>query len=159
MWPKSAVDLEQNTIKVSPGKTQNYGKPVLREVAADIAVQAGRGGQVEHPGASGDTVIEQAQQVVPGAVGLGTVDAGKIDLADETTTNKQKRAHLVYVRYGYSSCGRVRGLLTACCICWRGEVRIRLSRRSLAGDLLEDLCSKPSVMCDGRRQLSKAATA
>lgn len=32
MWPKSAVDLELNTIKVSPGKTQNYGKPVHLEI-------------------------------------------------------------------------------------------------------------------------------
>lgn len=51
----------------------------------------------------------------------------------ETTTNKQKRAHLLYVRYGYSSCDRVRGLLTAYCICWRGEVRETVAGRRLAG--------------------------
>ncbi|WP_282382064.1 MULTISPECIES: tyrosine-type recombinase/integrase [unclassified Pseudomonas] len=39
MWPKSAVDLEQNTIKVSPGKTQNYGKPVHLEIAMGPALR------------------------------------------------------------------------------------------------------------------------
>ncbi|WP_214510516.1 tyrosine-type recombinase/integrase [Pseudomonas brassicacearum] len=39
MWPKSAVDLEQNTIKVSPGKTQNYGKPVHLEIAMGQALR------------------------------------------------------------------------------------------------------------------------
>ncbi|WP_332847593.1 tyrosine-type recombinase/integrase [Pseudomonas lactucae] len=39
MWPKSAVDLEQNTIKVSPGKTQNYGKPVHLEIVMGQALR------------------------------------------------------------------------------------------------------------------------
>ncbi|AQT08872.1 MULTISPECIES: tyrosine-type recombinase/integrase [Pseudomonas] len=39
MWPKSAVDLEQNIIKVSPGKTQNYGKPVHLEIAMGPALR------------------------------------------------------------------------------------------------------------------------
>ena len=39
MWPKSAVDLEQNTIKVSPGKTQNYGKPVHLEIVMGAALR------------------------------------------------------------------------------------------------------------------------
>ncbi|WP_434703139.1 tyrosine-type recombinase/integrase [Pseudomonas sp. Z1-12] len=39
MWPKSDVDLEQNTIKVSPGKTQNYGKPVHLEIAMGQALR------------------------------------------------------------------------------------------------------------------------
>ncbi|RJG10975.1 recombinase XerD [Pseudomonas cavernicola] len=38
-WPKSAVDLEQNTIKVSPGKTQNYGKPVHLEIVMGQALR------------------------------------------------------------------------------------------------------------------------
>jgi hypothetical protein len=32
VWPKSSVDLEQNTIKVSPGKTYPHGKPVHLEI-------------------------------------------------------------------------------------------------------------------------------
>lgn len=39
MWPKSAVDLEQNTIRVSPGKTQNYGKPVHLEILMGEALR------------------------------------------------------------------------------------------------------------------------
>jgi integrase len=39
MWPKSAVDLEQNTIRVSPGKTQNYGKPVHLEIVMGQALR------------------------------------------------------------------------------------------------------------------------
>ncbi|MNV03103.1 Phage integrase family protein [compost metagenome] len=39
VWPKSAVDLEQNTIKVSPGKTQNYGKPVHLEIVMGQALR------------------------------------------------------------------------------------------------------------------------
>lgn len=39
MWPKTAVDLEQNTIKVSPGKTQNYGKPVHLEIVMGQALR------------------------------------------------------------------------------------------------------------------------
>jgi integrase len=39
MWSKSAVDLEQNTIKVSPGKTQNYGKPVHLEIVMGHALR------------------------------------------------------------------------------------------------------------------------
>lgn len=46
MWPKSAVDLEQNTIKVSPGKTQNYGKPVHLKIA--MGPGAARGGRGVH---------------------------------------------------------------------------------------------------------------
>lgn len=39
MWPKSAVDLEQNTIKMSPRKTQNYGKPVHLEIVMGQALR------------------------------------------------------------------------------------------------------------------------
>jgi integrase len=39
VWPKSAVDLEQNTIKVSPGKTQNYEKPVHLEIVMGQALR------------------------------------------------------------------------------------------------------------------------
>lgn len=39
VWPKSAVDLEQNTIKVSPGKTQNYDKPVHLEIVMGQALR------------------------------------------------------------------------------------------------------------------------
>lgn len=39
IWPKSAVDLEQSTIKVSPGKTQNYGKPVHLEIVMGQALR------------------------------------------------------------------------------------------------------------------------
>jgi len=38
-WPKSAVDLDQSTIKVSPGKTQNYGKPVHLEIVMGQALR------------------------------------------------------------------------------------------------------------------------
>lgn len=31
-WPKTAVDLERNTLKVSPGRTQNYGTPIHLEI-------------------------------------------------------------------------------------------------------------------------------
>lgn len=33
------LDLEQNTIKVSPGKTQNYGKPVHLEIVMGQALR------------------------------------------------------------------------------------------------------------------------
>ncbi|WP_256664904.1 tyrosine-type recombinase/integrase [Pseudomonas sp. 8AS] len=37
-WEKSSVDLEANTIKVSPGKTQSYDKPVHLEIAMGSAL-------------------------------------------------------------------------------------------------------------------------
>ena len=39
MWSTSAVDLEQNTIKVFPVKTQNYDKPVYLEIVMGRALQ------------------------------------------------------------------------------------------------------------------------
>jgi hypothetical protein len=39
VWPKSAIDLEQNTIKVSPGERQNYGKPVHLEIIMGQALR------------------------------------------------------------------------------------------------------------------------
>ena len=38
-WPKTAVDIEQNTIKVSPGKTQNYGTPIHLEIVMGQALR------------------------------------------------------------------------------------------------------------------------
>jgi integrase len=39
-WAKSSVDLEQNTIKVSPGKTQNYGTPIHLEIVMGDELRA-----------------------------------------------------------------------------------------------------------------------
>lgn len=39
-WPKSAVDIEKNTLKVSPGKTQNYDTPIHLEVLMGSALRA-----------------------------------------------------------------------------------------------------------------------
>ena len=39
-WSKSAVDLEQNTIRVSPGKTQNYDSPVHLEIVMGDALRS-----------------------------------------------------------------------------------------------------------------------
>lgn len=39
-WAKSAVDLEQDTIKVSPGKTKNYGSPIHLEIVMGEALRA-----------------------------------------------------------------------------------------------------------------------
>jgi integrase len=39
-WAKSSVDLEQNTIKVSPGKTQNYGTPIHLEIVMGEELRA-----------------------------------------------------------------------------------------------------------------------
>lgn len=39
-WPKSAVDIEKNTLKVSPGKTQNYDSPIHLEVVMGSALRA-----------------------------------------------------------------------------------------------------------------------
>lgn len=38
-WAKSAVDLEQNTIRVSPGKTQNYENPIHLEIVMGEALR------------------------------------------------------------------------------------------------------------------------
>lgn len=39
-WPKSAVDIEKNALKVSPGKTQNYDTPIHLEVVMGSALRA-----------------------------------------------------------------------------------------------------------------------
>ncbi|MDI6527408.1 tyrosine-type recombinase/integrase [Pseudomonas otitidis] len=39
-WEKAAVDLERNTIRVSPGKTQNYGNPIHLEIVMGEALRA-----------------------------------------------------------------------------------------------------------------------
>lgn len=39
-WPKSAADIEKNTLKVSPGKTQNYDSPIHLEVVMGSALRA-----------------------------------------------------------------------------------------------------------------------
>jgi integrase len=39
-WEKAAVDLEANTIKVSPGKTQNYDNPIHLEIVMGGALRA-----------------------------------------------------------------------------------------------------------------------
>ena len=38
-WPKSAVDLEKNTIRISPGKTRNYDKPIHLELVMGKALR------------------------------------------------------------------------------------------------------------------------
>jgi len=38
-WPKSAVDLERNVIRISTGKTQNYEKPVHLEIVMGQALR------------------------------------------------------------------------------------------------------------------------
>lgn len=38
-WPKSAADTEKNTLKVSPGKTQNYDSPIHLEVVMGSALR------------------------------------------------------------------------------------------------------------------------
>lgn len=38
-WPKTAVDLERNTLKVSPGRTQNYGTPIHLEIVMGQALR------------------------------------------------------------------------------------------------------------------------
>jgi integrase len=38
-WAKNAVDLEQNTIRVSPGKTQNYDNPIHLEIVMGEALR------------------------------------------------------------------------------------------------------------------------
>lgn len=38
-WAKSSVDLEQNTIRVSPGKTQNYDTPIHLEIVMGEALR------------------------------------------------------------------------------------------------------------------------
>lgn len=39
-WEQAAVDLEANTIKVSPGKTQNYDNPIHLEIVMGSALRA-----------------------------------------------------------------------------------------------------------------------
>lgn len=39
-WEKAAVDLERNTIKVSPGKTQNYDTPIHLEIVMGEALRS-----------------------------------------------------------------------------------------------------------------------
>ncbi|MNE11833.1 Phage integrase family protein [compost metagenome] len=39
-WEKAAVDLEKNTIRVSPGKTQNYDNPIHLEIVMGEALRA-----------------------------------------------------------------------------------------------------------------------
>jgi integrase len=39
-WTKASVDLEQNTIRVSPGKTQNYDTPINLEIVMGEALRA-----------------------------------------------------------------------------------------------------------------------
>jgi enterobacteria phage integrase len=38
-WRKDSVDLEQNTIRVSPGKTQNYANPIRLEIVMGSALR------------------------------------------------------------------------------------------------------------------------
>ncbi|AXP04311.1 recombinase XerD [Pseudomonas fluorescens] len=38
-WPRSAVDIERNTIKISPGKTQGYDTPVHLEIVMGEALR------------------------------------------------------------------------------------------------------------------------
>jgi len=38
-WPRSAVDVEKNTIKISPGKTQGYDTPVHLEIVMGEALR------------------------------------------------------------------------------------------------------------------------
>ena len=38
-WEKAAVDLDRNTIRVSPGKTQNYDNPIHLEIVMGEALR------------------------------------------------------------------------------------------------------------------------